>query len=126
MVFEEQIRRMQEVTGKQTQAELAEFLGVCPSSVSDAGRRGKIPSGWLLTLMWVKGVLPEWVLTGNGPCFIAGPSSPVGCCETGDAYRERTVDEEALRRLSSRALADELVRRIAVSQAKMLCPDTDA
>ncbi|CAK7058623.1 MAG: hypothetical protein DELT_01324 [Desulfovibrio sp.] len=36
--------------------------------------------------------------------------------ETGDAATERLANEEALRRIPTRMLADELVRRVAVSQ----------
>lgn len=48
-----------------------------------------------------------------------------GHYETGAEFTECQVDEEALRRLPSRKLADELVRRIAVSQEKLLCSSLD-
>lgn len=88
--------------------------------MSDAKRRGKVFSDWLVILMRVRNVNPEWILTGNGPCFM--PISPItGCYESVEAYNERKEDEKALRRLPSRLLADELVRRIAVSQEKVFC-----
>lgn len=118
--FDEQMERIKFITGKRTQNELANLLGVKQSSVSDAKRRGKIPSSWLVILMRVKNVHPEWILTGNGPYFL--PQQPeAGRYETGDEAAECRADEEALRRLPSRMLADELVRRIAVSQNKSYC-----
>ncbi len=42
--FEAQMERIKVATGKRTQIELADFLGIRQSSVSDAKRRGKIPS----------------------------------------------------------------------------------
>ncbi len=93
---------------------LADFLNIRQSAVSDAKRRGKIPAEWLVILMRIKKVFPEWILTGNGPCFAVILSNRY---ETGTEAAERREDEESLRRLSSRALADELVRRIAVSRS---------
>jgi len=114
-VFNEQIQRIHEVTGKKTQADLADFLGIGQSSVSDAKRRGKIPADWLVTIIRTRDVHPEWILTGLGPCFIRIPTP--GVYETGDIAQERWNEEEVLRRLPSKALADELVRRIALAQA---------
>lgn len=113
--FDAQMERIKLMTGKKTQIELAHFLGVRQSSISDAMRRGKIPSSWLVILLHTKNVNPEWILTGKGSCFMPLPQIE-GFYESGEDYAERRADEDALRRLSSRMLADELVRRIAVSQ----------
>lgn len=64
------MERIKLITGKRTQIELADFFGIRQSSISDAKRRGKIPSGWLVILMRVKNVHPEWILTRTGPCFM--------------------------------------------------------
>lgn len=125
LTFQEQLERIKEIVAARTQFELANFLGIKQAELSDAMRREKIPSGWLIILMRVKNVHPEWVLTGKGPCFISRAQES-GCYETGEAFAKRKADEEALRRLSSRVLADELVRRIAVAQEKSLCSHTDA
>ncbi len=115
--FDDQLDRIKLITGKRNQIELANFLGIRQSSISDAKRRGRIPSDWLIILQQAKNANIEWILTGNGSCFM--PSFvPSGHYETGEEAQERQTDEEALHRLSSRALADELVRRIAVSQKK--------
>lgn len=119
-VFDEQMERIKLITGKRTQTDLAALLGIRQSSVSDAKRRGKIPSGWLVILMRYKLVNPEWVLTGNGPAYVSFPPTEPRY-ETGDEFAERRANEEALRRLPSRMLADELVRRIAVSQDRTYC-----
>ena len=122
--FDEQMERIKLITGKRTQTDLAALLGIRQSSVYDAKRRGKIPSGWLAILMRYKHVNPEWILTGNGPIFVAFPPAEARY-ETGDEVAERRADEEALRRLPSRMLADELVRRIAVSQDRAYCSKMD-
>ena len=92
--FDAQMERIKLITGKRTQVELADFLGIRQSSISDAKRREKIPSGWLVILIRVKNVHPEWILTGTGPCFMMLPPSQ-GCYETGDAVAARRADEEA-------------------------------
>ena len=118
--FAQMLERIFLVTGLRTQVELAGFLSIRQSSISDAQRRGKIPSNWLITLMRVKNVFPEWVLTGSGPCTVPNTSSGY---ETGQELAERQTEEESLQKLSSRALAEELIRRIAVSQGKEFCSD---
>lgn len=119
-IFDAQLERIKLITGKRTQVELADFLGIRQSAISDACRRGKISSGWLVILLRVKNVHPEWILTGKGPCCIT-PSPEPSHYETGDDAVERGADEAALRRLPSRILADELVRRIAMSQENAFC-----
>lgn len=90
-------------------------MGIRQSSISDARRLGKIPADWLITLLRVKSVHPEWILTGRGPCYIHKLTP--GTYETEDMAQERRNVADALRRLSSRELADELVRRVAMAQA---------
>lgn len=60
------LQRFFEAAGCRTQAELAEFLGIKQPSISDAKKRGTIPSDWLLTSLRKKGVNPQWILTGQG------------------------------------------------------------
>ncbi len=52
-----------------TQLELANFLGIRQSFISDAKRRGIIPADWLDFLKKTKGINPEWVLTGTPPQY---------------------------------------------------------
>lgn len=121
-VFDAQMERLKLVTRKYTTVALADFFGVPQSSVSAAIRRGKIPSSWLVILMRVKDAHPEWILTGKGPCLIPQPPEP-SRYETDGEVTARKADEEALRRLPSRMLAEEMVRRIAVSQEHAFCSE---
>ena len=57
-----------------TQTELAELLGIRQSSISDAKKRQAIPAEWLVKLLRLKGINPEWILTGLGPERL-GPAS---------------------------------------------------
>lgn len=57
-----------------TQAELADLLGIRQSSISDAKKRQAIPAEWLVKLLRLKGISPEWILTGLGPQRL-GPAS---------------------------------------------------
>lgn len=108
------MERIKLITGKKTLTELANLLGIKQSSISDAKRRARIPSNWLIVLMRPNGVNPEWILTGNGPFFFSFSSiKPLYMTEDEKAdYKEK---EKLLRKLPARMLADELVRRISIS-----------
>ena len=114
--FIEQLKRIHQITGTHSQTGLAAYLGVRRSAVTNAKRTGMIPAEWLLTLLRVANVNPEWILSGAGPCRFRRQTEDV--YEDGETAWERKKDYEALQRLSSRALADELVRRIAVAEAE--------
>lgn len=60
------LKRFFEAAGCRTQVELAEFLGIRQSSISDAKKRKSIPSDWLLTLWRKKSVNPDWILWEQG------------------------------------------------------------
>ena len=45
------LSRVFEAADCRTQSELADFLGVRQSSISDAKKRGSVPADWLLTLL---------------------------------------------------------------------------
>ena len=109
--FKERYKRIQCVTGTRTQMELAAFLCIRQSSVADAKRRNAIPYPWLVKLMLRTNANPEWLLSGTGPQFLDGQAS--ACEET----HEGTGDMETLRRVSSRALAQELLRRVSLGEA---------
>ncbi|MCC8194032.1 MAG: helix-turn-helix domain containing protein [Deltaproteobacteria bacterium] len=64
--FESQYRRILEASGCRTQVELADFLEVRQSSISDARRRKTVPSGWLAMLLVKKHVNPDWIRSGLG------------------------------------------------------------
>ena len=116
--FQEQLERIKLISDARTQVELAKFLGIRQSEVSDAKRRREIPSSWLVILML--NVNPEWILTGKGPYSIT--RLPVlNDHDIEEVIVAEKSDKEALRRLPSRILADELVRRIVISQEKIFC-----
>jgi len=62
--------RIHSVTNTRTQLELAEFLGIRQSSISDAKRRRSISSDWLLKLYWEKRINPDWVMLGIGGRYL--------------------------------------------------------
>ena len=66
--FIEQLKRIHQITGTHSQTGLAAYLGVRRSAVTNAKRTGMIPAEWLLTLLRVANVNPEWILSGAGPC----------------------------------------------------------
>ena len=59
------LQRFFEAVECRTQAELAEFLGIKQSSISDAKKK-TIPPDWLLTALRKKGIRPDGILTGQG------------------------------------------------------------
>ena len=110
-----QLARVFNIAGCRTQVELAEVLGIRQSSIADAKRRGRIPPGWLITLLRSRGVHPDWITRGARPKFlIANPGS-----EDGDAAQDSLSGHDAetplirklLRCFSLRDLAGELARR---------------
>ncbi|MBG3875564.1 bacteriophage CI repressor [Desulfovibrio oxamicus] len=68
--FDDAYARIREALGIRTQVQLAEVLCIRQSSISDAKRRGSIPSDWLLTLGLDHGLHPVWVLTGTGGKYL--------------------------------------------------------
>ena len=115
-IFDEQLQRVYQVTGMWTEMELAGWLGVRQTFVADAKRRGKIPADWLLMLVRVLNVDPEWVLTGRGGRLREEPS-PTCVRDDADAAHRRESVLEIVRSLPSRVLAEELLRRAAIAEA---------
>jgi hypothetical protein len=64
-LFEERMGRIMKELGVRTQVQLAEKIGVRQSSISDAKRRGSLPSDWLLKIWRETGVSPAWILDGE-------------------------------------------------------------
>ena len=105
------LARVFEAAGCRTQMELAAFLGIRQSSISDAKRRGVIPSDWLLTLLRLRGVNPEWVLSGEKVRLLCPvetdekSDSPV-CCQGNVRPPEQCSTQELFTELVRRALKD--------------------
>ena len=104
---EARLARVFEAVGCRTQVELASFLDIRQSSISDAKRRGRIPSDWLVKLLH-RSIHPAWILTGEGPRLLQpvdaeGNAAPPPVCLTkAQPLRECTLEE----------LAAEIARRV--------------
>lgn len=119
-----QLTRIRAILGLRDEAALAEFLGVSLADMDAARERGKLPAEWLLILLLARNISPEWVLTGVGPCYLAAPAlcgRYLTAAEAAGAGEADTADtQNALRRIPSRLLAEELLRRLAVAEAAAL------
>ena len=103
------LQRFFEAAGCRTQTELAVFLGIRQSSVSDAKRRRVIPPEWLVTLLRQKNIHPDWVLTGTGPRFLL-PMENLGA----QAIPMPAIDKgSTLAYFSTRELAEEVAQRVS-------------
>lgn len=107
-VYEAMLRRVFEAAKCRTQAELAAFLGIRQSSVSDAKKRQVIPAEWLVALLRQSNTHPDWVLTGTGMRFIA----PAGISEEYPSVRS-AEKKRMLMQFSTQELAEELLRRVS-------------
>jgi len=98
--------RVFEAAECKTQVELAELFEIRQSSISDAKRRKSIPAEWLIKLLRLKGINPDWILAGEGEKYLAPANS--GTIAPHVAYLiERRPPEEC----PSQELVNELVRR---------------
>lgn len=64
------LARIYAETGTSTQVGLAEVLQIRQSSISDAKRRASIPDGWLVKLIELYNLNPDWIRTGMGPKYL--------------------------------------------------------
>ncbi len=63
--FEGAMDRLRQVSGCSTQVQLADFLGIRQSSISDAKRRCSIPAEWLLRVWRKTRISPDWIMYGK-------------------------------------------------------------
>ena len=103
--FEPTWNRVKTITGWDKYMNLANFLGIHPSSVNGAKRRGTFPSDWAVQISLSFNVNAAWLLTGEGPIYLgeqvdlqAKPKPvPVTAAETieydEDDEEELTLDE---------------------------------
>lgn len=101
------LRRVFEAAGCRTQVELAEFLGVRQSSVSDAKKRGSVPAEWLLKLLFLRGINPIWVLTGQGARWMR-PTEEAGRLPLALSDMEACAAKDC----TTEALLHEVLRRV--------------
>lgn len=100
------LERIFEVTGCQTQTELADILGIKQSSISDAKKRNAIPAEWLVKLLRLKNINPQWVVNGDEPKYLGPASGEIPPPETVFVTETRPPLE-----CSAQELINELVRR---------------
>ena len=74
--MKEIFERVFEAAECRTPIELADTLDVQQSFISDAKRRNSIPSDWLIKLLRLKQINPDWILTGQGSRFMVPSDSP--------------------------------------------------
>ena len=104
--FDEIMSRIHSITNTRTQVELANFLGIRQSSISDAKKRRSIPPEWLLRLYWKKRANPEWVVIGSGGKYLQ-PTDPESNLSEVVLEIQRLPPKEC----TSQDLINELVRR---------------
>lgn len=102
------LQRVFEAAACRTQTELATFLGVRQSSISDAKRRGSIPPEWLVTLLLKQWVNPAWVLTGKGSRYLQ-PAEPG---DTPYSHVQPLAEAACSTPCSTEALLAEIIRRV--------------
>lgn len=97
--MENALKRFFEAAGCRTQMELAQFLDIQQSTVSDAKKRGAVPAEWLVKLLHARHINPDWVLTGEGSRYLV------------PADKEPIVEKEHLDDYPCQSLVTELVER---------------
>ena len=102
------LQRVFEAAACRTQIELATFLGVRQSSISDAKRRGSIPPEWLVTLLLKQWINPAWVLTGKGSRYLQ-PAEPE---DTPYSHVQPLAEAACSTPCSTEALLAEIIRRV--------------
>ena len=104
--FEAQYKRVFEAAECRTQIQLAEFLNIRQSSISDAKRRKSIPAEWRMKLFEKKRINPEWILSGEGAQYLVPADLAQNSPQEAKAVEVRPPSE-----CSAQDLFSELVRR---------------
>jgi len=101
------LQRVFESAECKTQAQLADFLEIRQSNISDAKKRKSIPAEWLIKLLKLKWINPEWILTGEGSQYLK-PSKYQPPEHPHVAY---LIEHRPPEECSSQELFSELVKR---------------
>ena len=104
--FEAQYKRVLEAAECRTQVQLADFLQVRQSSVSDAKRRKSIPAEWRIKLFEKRRINPEWILHGGDIKYLA-PADPAQSM----LHVVRVTEVRPPEECTAQELFNELVRR---------------
>jgi hypothetical protein len=108
--FGDAMERIKKVTGCRTQVQLAEYLDIRQSSISDAKRRCSIPSAWLLRLMFKTNTNPLWILHGDEEPKFRIPSTEAGQVLNVKELREKV--EAEIRAELDNLHAEDLIYRL--------------
>lgn len=101
-IMNDPLSRMFEAAGCRTQVELASLLGIQQSSISDAKRRNRVPAKWLVAILRLRGVNPEWVLHGTAPKYID--------LETESSTERMSLEADKISRAGDAAVVVNLLR----------------
>lgn len=80
--FETKLKRLLLATAKHTDSGLADALGIRPSSVAGARRRGLIPGDWIEKVALDYKVNADWLLFGNGTMHGGASAQPAAQAES--------------------------------------------
>lgn len=112
---ENQFARLFEAAECRTQTELADLLGIRQSSIAVAKRRRRLPPEWLLKLLRLRNVNPDWIIFGSGPKYLLPSNNPEQQESIEEVKILRSLDGLIMRRIlgcfRARDLQTELVRR---------------
>ena len=112
---ETQFERLFEAAECRTQTELADLLGIRQSSIAVAKRRNRLPSDWLLKLLRLRNINPDWIIFGSGPKYLLPYTNAEHIDLPLDQSFLRGLDGLIMRRIlgcfRARDLQTELVRR---------------
>lgn len=120
-LFAERMERVKTVTLTNTQVQLAEFLDVRQSSVSDAKRRCSIPSEWLLTILSRTNVNPAWILNGDSEMKFRTPNNEPGTIVNVKELRQ-SIEAEVREELDNLHAEDLIHRLEAMGLHVQVCP----
>lgn len=96
MAARDEYSRILVALGLRTQVEVAAFLGVRQSSISDALRRNDpdgVPAGWKIRLLETEGLNPHWIQTGEGPKYMVPSEDHITSAPNAVPAKPSTLDE---------------------------------
>ena len=67
MDFENCWNRVKQSTELKKQIQLAEFLEISSSNISEAKIKGRFPLAWAFKIGQANNICTDWILTGKGP-----------------------------------------------------------
>jgi hypothetical protein len=96
MAARDEYSRILVALGLRTQVEMAAYLGVRQSSISDVLRRNDsdgVPAGWKLRLLETRELNPHWIQTGEGPMYMVPSEDRITTASNDVSAKPSTLDE---------------------------------